>query len=42
MEHGNLRFNRDRNAATNIGTNSKRLFEGREPIRSMSEEGPGP
>ena len=34
-----LRINRDRNGATNIGTNFKRLFEGRNPIRSMSEEG---
>ena len=33
-----LPINRDRNGATNIGTNFKRLFEGKGPIRSMSEE----
>ena len=31
-------LNRDRNGATNIGTNFKRLFEGHAPIRTMSEE----
>ena len=31
-------LNRDRNGATNIGTNFKRLFEGKVPIRTMSEE----
>ena len=33
-----LPLNRDRNGATNIGTNFARLFEGKPPIRSMSEE----
>ena len=31
-------LNRDRNGATNIGTNFQRLFEGKSPIRSLSEE----
>jgi len=31
-------LNRDRNGATNIGTNFKRLFEGKDPIRTMSED----
>ena len=31
-------LNRDRNGATNIGTNFKRLMAGEGPIRSMSEE----
>jgi len=31
-------LNRDKNGAINIGTNFKRLFEGRVPIRSMSDE----
>ena len=30
-------LNRDRNGATNIGTNFQRLFEDKAPIRSMSE-----
>ena len=33
-----LPINRDRNGATNIGTNFKRLFEGKGSIRSMNEE----
>ena len=33
-----LFLNRDKNGATNIGTNFKRLFEGQGPIRTMSEE----
>ena len=33
-----LPLNRDKNGATNIGTNFKRLFEGNVPIRSMSDE----
>jgi hypothetical protein len=33
-----LPLNRDRNAATNIGTNFQRLFNGDAPIRSMSDE----
>ena len=33
-----LPLNRDRNGATNIGTNFKRLFQNLGPIRSMSEE----
>ncbi len=31
-------LNRDRNGGTNIGTNFKRLFEGKGPIRTMSDE----
>ena len=31
-------LNRDRNGATNIGTNFRRLFEGEAPIRSLSED----
>jgi len=31
-------LNRDRNAAINIGTNFKRLFEGEGPIRRLSDE----
>ena len=31
-------LNRDRNGATNIGTNFQRLFENKAPIRSLSEE----
>jgi hypothetical protein len=37
-ENCNLPINRDRNGATNIGTNFQRLFEGQGPIRLMSEE----
>ena len=33
-----LPLNRDKNGATNIGTNFKRLFKDRPPIRSMSDE----
>ena len=33
-----LPLNRDRNGATNIGTNFKRLFDGADPIRCMSDE----
>ena len=33
-----LPLNRDRNGATNIGTNFARLLEGKVPIRSMSDE----
>ena len=33
-----LPLNRDRNGATNIGINFQRLFAGRLPIRSMSDE----
>lgn len=33
-----LPLNRDRNGATNIGTNFSRLFAGQPPIRSMSDE----
>jgi hypothetical protein len=33
-----LPLNRDKNGATNVGTNFKRLFEGNAPIRSMSDE----
>jgi hypothetical protein len=33
-----LPLNRDRNGATNIGTNFKRLFDGGDPIRCMSDE----
>ncbi len=31
-------LNRDRNGATNIGTNFKRLLDGRLPVRSMTDE----
>ena len=31
-------LNRDKNGATNIGTNFMRLFENKTPIRSMSDE----
>jgi len=31
-------LNRDRNGASNIATNFKRLFEGHAPIRTMGEE----
>ena len=33
-----LPLNRDKNGATNIGTNFMRLFEDKTPIRSMSDE----
>ena len=33
-----LPLNRDKNGATNIGTNFMRLFEDKTPVRSMSEE----
>ena len=33
-----LPLNRDKNGATNIGTNFGRLFEDKPPIRSMSDE----
>ena len=33
-----LPLNRDKNGATNIGTNFMRLFENKTPIRSMSDE----
>tara|TARA_B100000945_G_scaffold304075_1_gene289217 strand:+ start:818 stop:2743 length:1926 start_codon:yes stop_codon:yes gene_type:complete len=33
-----LFLNRDKNGATNIGTNFKRLFEDKVPIRSMTDE----
>ena len=31
-------LNRDKNGATNIGTNFKRLLDGRLPVRSMTDE----
>jgi hypothetical protein len=31
-------LNRDRNGAKNIGTNFRRLFKDRPPIRSLSED----
>lgn len=37
-EECTLPLNRDKNGATNIGTNFQRLFEGMPPIRSMSDE----
>jgi len=37
-ENCRLRINRDRNGATNIGTNFKRLFEGQGTIRALSED----
>lgn len=33
-----LFLNRDKNGATNIGTNFKRLFEDQGPIKTMTEE----
>ena len=33
-----LPLNRDKNGATNIGTNFMRLFEDKTPVRSMSDE----
>jgi hypothetical protein len=33
-----LPLNRDKNGATNIGTNFKRLMRGAVPIRSMTDE----
>ena len=37
-EECTLPLNRDKNGATNIGTNFSRLFAGQPPIRSMSDE----
>ena len=36
--NGGLPLNRDKNGAINIGTNFKRLFEEKAPIRSMTDE----
>jgi transposase len=36
--NGGLPLNRDKNGAINIGTNFKRLFEEKTPIRSMTDE----
>lgn len=35
---GGIPLNRDRCGATNIGTNFNRLLEGKNPIRSMTDE----
>ena len=35
---GGTPLNRDKNGATNIGTNFKRLFSNQSPIREMTDE----
>ena len=36
--NGGLPLNRDKNGAINIGTNFERLFNDKDPIRSMTDE----